>query len=683
MPPPCPSRLVSRLQEQVPAVHTLNRAHLPVSTTRQLALLDDQLRECKGVPEDQVRVLLQEPLLLYCLEALLEAEKGDPCNSAALEMLCPQLKELLLPPPTLACPKTPTSLRRGFADSRDTGRSRSNNSLLSTSPDDAQRRMLKLVPITHRTSGATRNKFCYHSYDEETDAEPEVAIWSRYEKLKTLGAGHFGDVFLARERCIGREVAVKAFERLDDAGEDSECSEGHLLNALGHPNLLRIFEVVETRGSVFVIMEFAPGATLSSHAKKVPRGAWIASSLQQVAAATVYCHSLGVLHGDLKPENVLVGGMRPDGCPLCLVSDFGHASFCVGGRRDVVSVGDPRYAAPEVQQGRGISPKSDVFMLGISGYELLTGGWLPFFQEKSVYLDSECPFYESTVAWFMMTKGNTANRMREGFDYRDRQRFRRSRLKQETEDWTAPIELQQLVEQMVSFQEASRPSAQKVAQDLLTVSGASCHTFLDGDTSERGALEYGLWAPSHQDFGERLQQRARKSQLYRLFLAAVSTSLHPKTLFNARLLFRWVDRDGSGVLTRDEVLRAAQKVGLDPLIAKEFFSAADIYSQGFVDFKNLSAILLDVESFDDAQLLGLLRSMVNRMRGPPPPGEQADALTVPLDKLKNIVCFRNSWHEASRMHAASISKAVEDIHQRLGNDVSPDLLLGLLKSGAL
>ncbi|CAK0910042.1 unnamed protein product, partial [Prorocentrum cordatum] len=108
-----------------------------------------------------------------------------------------------------------------------------------------------------------------------------------------------------------RTVAVKVLERLehreidDETGEirDDEVS---VLRALAHPNLLRVFEVVKSHEEVYIITEFAAGGTLSGHALERPQGPWIAGAMQQVVSVVAYCHRHYVLHGDLKPENVLI-----------------------------------------------------------------------------------------------------------------------------------------------------------------------------------------------------------------------------------------------------------------------------------------------------------------------------------------------------------------------------------------
>ena len=114
-----------------------------------------------------------------------------------------------------------------------------------------------------------------------------------------------------------------------------------------------------------------------------------AGAMQQIVSAVAYCHRQFVLHGDLKPENVLIGGRRPDGSPFCIVCDFGHTTVCIGSAL-VAAPGDPRYIAPEVIAKENLSSKSDVYMLGVTAFELLTG-W-----HSSSWCSCSCSPYASS-----------------------------------------------------------------------------------------------------------------------------------------------------------------------------------------------------------------------------------------------------------------------------------------------
>ncbi|CAK0801696.1 unnamed protein product, partial [Prorocentrum cordatum] len=164
-----------------------------------------------------------------------------------------------------------------------------------------RRSLWRLVPVTSSPAGVARNTLWYHRC---AGMGEDMAVLPRFEVVKDLGCGHFGAVVLVKERCTGQLAAVKEFERPPTESPDCAAEdEGHILNALAHPNLIRLFEVVETESKVHVVMEFAPGATLTAHAARTARGPWISGALQQVLSATAYCHACRILHGDLKPES--------------------------------------------------------------------------------------------------------------------------------------------------------------------------------------------------------------------------------------------------------------------------------------------------------------------------------------------------------------------------------------------
>eukprot|EP00931_Biecheleriopsis_adriatica_P048827 TRINITY_DN28214_c0_g1_i1.p1 TRINITY_DN28214_c0_g1~~TRINITY_DN28214_c0_g1_i1.p1 ORF type:complete len:660 (-),score=105.88 TRINITY_DN28214_c0_g1_i1:58-2037(-) len=635
------SAKTNKAEALLPSVIRWNRAHLPVLPARHTALLLGELslrRSCQA----QVRLLLQEPLLLILL-----TQPGPEDKLSGKDCLTPELGE---------------QLQKAHS--------------AGLTYEGLKSSLLELVPITSRSVGAVRNRFCYHSYEECMDMSPEEAVWSRYEQLKVLGKGHFGEVVLAEEKCSGTKVAVKKFGRVpsqhaNTKDDNVECSEGHIQNALGHPNLIRVFEVVEMIDTVYVIMEFAPGATLTKYASNTARGPWLAGAAQQILSATAYCHLCGVLHGDLKPENVLCGGTRPDGCPICLVCDFGHAAICVGSNRQMGGVGDPRYVAPEAAAGEGTTEKSDIFMLGMTFYELLTGGWLPFFNERADDLESAMPFYDATRGWFMLFKGDVQDRMKRGLSFADKKRLHSSKLQHETKEWSAPTEAHNLLLEMLSWQTSARPRAVEALNAPWIMHGShACKRARE----EVAPIEFGLWTPQNSSFAERLARRSSQPLLHRLFLGAIGMCLESDALFSGRLLFRWMDVNGNGFLVEEDFRQAAIRVNLDADAAAEICRAADIYGQGCVDFKNLVSILTDPLSMPDEELVPLMMSLFSRAMGP-----GKDLTSISLESFFSLFRF-----PAHRRHTnENLKKACCDWQaQFIGPDekaVSVDTLLRFVR----
>lgn len=197
---------------------------------------------------------------------------------------------------------------------------------------------------------------------------------ARYRLVSVLGQGSMGRVWRAHDTVLNREIALK--ERVTSSGVDrSEAADRFLVEAQAaamviHPNIVGVYDVFREGDSVFLALELVSGPTLYEVAQLGRlEASSIRSVLSQVAQALGAAHSAGVVHRDLKPDNIF---WTPEG--RVVVADFGLARIGPGrGTLDGTVMGTLGYIAPEQVRGLVVGPAADVFGWAVIGYELATG----------------------------------------------------------------------------------------------------------------------------------------------------------------------------------------------------------------------------------------------------------------------------------------------------------------------
>jgi eukaryotic-like serine/threonine-protein kinase len=214
----------------------------------------------------------------------------------------------------------------------------------------------------------------------------KTVLDDRYDVVRPLGSGGMGEVYLARDRVLGRDVALKVL-RKQYAGDDEFAErfkrEAMSAASLSHPNIIQVYDRGETEeGASYIAMEYVPGGTLKERiSREGPLEAADAAGLgAQVAEALGAAHHRGMVHRDIKPQNVLLaarGGAK--------VADFGIAragSSATISRTGSV-MGTAGYMSPEQALGKPATPKSDLYSLGVVLYEALTGE-LPYTADNPI-----------------------------------------------------------------------------------------------------------------------------------------------------------------------------------------------------------------------------------------------------------------------------------------------------------
>lgn len=200
-------------------------------------------------------------------------------------------------------------------------------------------------------------------------------IADRYILKELIGQGGMADVYLAQDRILDREVAIKIL-RSSLTGDPIYVTRFHreasAAAALRDKNIVQIYDVGEDGDNYYIVMEYVPGHTLKEliHKRGALHYAEAIDIMKQVVSATSKAHALGIVHRDLKPQNILVTDSG-----VVKIADFGIASIqslSQVTQTDTI-MGSLHYLAPEIARGEKASNQSDLYALGIVFYELLRG----------------------------------------------------------------------------------------------------------------------------------------------------------------------------------------------------------------------------------------------------------------------------------------------------------------------
>ncbi|MBV9268434.1 MAG: PD40 domain-containing protein [Acidobacteriaceae bacterium] len=300
----------------------------------------------------------------------------------------------------------------------------------------------------------------------ETEGEDKAPLASfdmdRYTVLECLGKGGMSEVYSARDQQLGRIVALKFLlpGTIGSRSAERVMREAKVLSGFNHPNIVTVYEVIQSAAGLAIVMELVEGAALRSICGSPLPEEQVLQLGQQTAQALAAAHAHGIVHRDIKPENIL---LRPDG--YVKVVDFGLARQVAADDSTYVyglTMGTLRYMSPEQVRGESISPASDIFSLGLVLYELATGAH-PFTADSSIQ-----------TAYSIATK--------------------RAAAFSNTKDHIISSRLEQLIFAMLAKDPAERPSAANVAKELGNILLAGKLATTVADSRKHGKRRF--WLPA-------------------------------------------------------------------------------------------------------------------------------------------------------------------------------------------
>ena len=197
---------------------------------------------------------------------------------------------------------------------------------------------------------------------------------SVYDRVKKLGEGSFGEVWLIRHKLTGKDYAMKIIEKGPYSNTEQIKNEIEILKTLDHPNILKILEFHDENDKFYIVTDYLPEGELFDEISKKQFFSEKETSflIFQVLQAVRYCHKMRIVHRDIKPENIMIMGRESNGLLRVKLIDFGTAKLFLEGKKQKAFVGSSYYIAPEVIRGK-YDEACDLWSIGVIMYIMLTG----------------------------------------------------------------------------------------------------------------------------------------------------------------------------------------------------------------------------------------------------------------------------------------------------------------------
>jgi calcium-dependent protein kinase len=403
----------------------------------------------------------------------------------------------------------------------------------------------------------------------------------KYELGKRLSAGAQGVTYLATDKKTGQTVVVKK------PNDPAETADFDTLVEKSHPNVVRVFSIFHNPLDTYIVMECCSGGDLFGALEGLDTVTqnWAAAMFLQVIKGIHYLHEqFRECHNDIKPENILLE-KKPTShmdYPRAMIGDFGCIAAINTINQDMGG-GDPRYRAPEIWRGGLFGTQSDVWSCGVTLFEIVTGGNLPYVNEPNIGGWSNFCEYQGG---YLMQQYISCLQAGYPVDLSQFSMYRR---------------LPNILGQFLDV----RP------QTRIRLADAFEHPWFE--LGQQGAAE----APLGEGVREQLQNRAAKNALHIFLLDMIGRRLQGESLNYYRDIWNQYDTDNSGTLDFPEFSEMVEDNGLAEggMSASQLFQMADTSGTGTVSFNEFVALMFNPDELDHDEKLRYFASVFNDIAG--------------------------------------------------------------------
>ncbi|CAG9329261.1 unnamed protein product [Blepharisma stoltei] len=447
-----------------------------------------------------------------------------------------------------------------------------------------------------KTNANELNKWISKNDFVKTDKE---YIKTKYQFIKRLSVGSFGYIMLVTDKKTNENKIIKEIQKtfLSVEMQKCVCSESEKLYFLDHPNIVKLYEIVEDNQSFYLVSEYYPGGDLFEKILENPLSEQLAKKyMQDILIAVNYCHSRGVIHRNIRPENIIFSTNQADG--VLKLTDFGSIWQASANSCKVWSI---HYMAPEMIKGSLNKRASDIWSIGVILYVMLTGK-PPFVGKTEKELiasinkglslgDKELAFYSAELKDLIskMLDLNYKQRI-SALDALNHPWFSISNASQESKNFEESLKLlaqfnaQSKIEKSIYqyiVSQFSNQCEEKAYIELFRKLDKDHNGILSREELISGCRALGVCEESNvEEILDRIDMNRSGSIDYSEFVAAVINWNSETQIKKLEQVFQLYDADGNGTLSLHEMKKAIP--GIPNAQWKKFFKEADINGDGMI-----------------------------------------------------------------------------------------------------